>query len=169
MISSGTLHVISTELTIGMFALAGVAFLLCLLKKGPESREAVAHWALLGGMIATPVAIISGVNAAPGDGIDNPLLANKLLLSMTSAGLAIGILIRRFMGDKVDARHAGIGMTAVGLMLVTAGMGGEFSRGETLLFFVPKETVLIFPTWASVILILLAVVILGKSAVEHRS
>jgi hypothetical protein len=169
MISSGTLHVISTELTIGMFALSGVAFLLCLLKKGPESREAVAHWALLGGMIATPIAIISGVNAAPGDGIDNPLLANKLLLSMTSAGLAIGILIRRFMGDKVDARHAGIGMTAVGLMLVTAGMGGEFSRGETLLFFVPKETVMIFPTWASVILILLAVVILGKSAVEHRS
>ena len=152
-----------------MFALSGVAFLLCLLKKGPESREAVAHWALLGGMIATPIAIISGVNAAPGDGIDNPLLANKLLLSMTSAGLAIGILIRRFMGDNVDARHAGIGMTAVGLMLVTAGMGGEFSRGETLLFFVPKETVMIFPTWASVILILLAVVILGKSAVEHRS
>ena len=64
MISAGTLHVISTELTIGMFALSGVAFLLCLLKKGPESREAVAHWALLGGLIATPMAIISGVNAA---------------------------------------------------------------------------------------------------------
>ncbi len=169
MISAGTLHVISTELTIGMFALSGVAFLLCLLKKGPESREAVAHWALLGGLIATPMAIISGVNAAPGDGIDNPLLANKLLLSMASAGLAIGVLIRRFMGGKVDSKHAGIGMAAVGLMLVTAGMGGEFSRGETLLFFVPKETVMIFPMWASVILILLALVILGKSAVEHRS
>ena len=60
-------------------------------------------------------------------------------------------------------------MTAVGLMLVTAGMGGEFSRGETLLLFVPKETVMIFPIWASVILILLGLVILGKSAVEHRS
>ena len=43
MISAGTLHVISTELTVGMFALSGVAFLLCFLKKGPESREAVAH------------------------------------------------------------------------------------------------------------------------------
>ena len=60
MISAGTFHVISTELTIGMFALAGVAFLLCAIQKGPISREPVAHWALLGGLIATPFAIMSG-------------------------------------------------------------------------------------------------------------
>ena len=169
MISAGTFHVISTELTIGMFALSGVAFLLCLIQKGPESREAVAHWALLGGLIATPLAIISGINASPGDGIDNPLLANKMLLSMTSAGLAIGVLVRRKMGAAVDARHAGIGMASVGLMLTTAGMGGEFSRGETLLLFVPKETVMIFPLWASILLIVLGIAILSKSAIEHRS
>jgi uncharacterized membrane protein len=169
MISAGTIHVISTELTIGMFALSGVAFLLCMIQKGPESREAVAHWALLGGLIATPLAIISGINASPGDGIDNPLLANKMLLSMTSAGLAIGVLVRRKMGAAVDTRHAGIGMASVGLMLTTAGMGGEFSRGETLLLFVPKETVMIFPLWASIVLIILGVAILSKSAIEHRS
>ena len=169
MISAGTLHVISTELTIGMFALSGVAFLLCMIQKGPESREAVAHWALLGGLIATPLAIISGINASPGDGIDNPLLANKMLLSMTSAGLAIGVLLRRKMGAMVDARHAGIGMASVGLMLTTAGMGGEFSRGETLLLFVPKETVMIFPLWASILLIVLGIAIQSKSAIEHRS
>jgi uncharacterized membrane protein len=169
MISAGTIHVISTELTIGMFALSGVAFLLCMIQKGPESREAVAHWALLGGLIATPLAIISGINASPGDGIDNPLLANKMLLSMTSAGLAIGVLVRRKMGAVVDARHAGIGMASVGLMLTTAGMGGEFSRGETLLLFVPKETVMIFPLWASIVLIILGIAILSKSAIEHRS
>ena len=169
MISAGTIHVISTELTIGMFALSGVAFLLCMIQKGPESREAVAHWALLGGLIATPLAIISGINASPGDGIDNPLLANKMLLSMTSAGLAIGVLLRRKMGAMVDARHAGIGMASVGLMLTTAGMGGEFSRGETLLLFVPKDTVIIFPLWASILLIVLGIAILSKSAIEHRS
>ena len=169
MISAGTIHVISTELTIGMFALSGVAFLLCMIQKGPESREAVAHWALLGGLIATPLAIISGINASPGDGIDNPLLANKMLLSMTSAGLAVGVLVRRKLGATVDSRHAGIGMAAVGLMLTTAGMGGEFSRGETLLLFVPKETVMIFPLWASIVLILLGIVIISKSAIEHRS
>jgi uncharacterized membrane protein len=169
MISAGTIHVISTELTIGMFALSGVAFLLCMIQKGPESREAVAHWALLGGLIATPLAIISGINASPGDGIDNPLLANKMLLSMTSAGLAIGVLVRRKMGAAVDTRHAGIGMASVGLMLTTAGMGGEFSRGETLLLFVPKETVMIFPLWASIVLIILGIAILSKSAIEHRS
>jgi len=168
MISSGTLHVISTELTIGMFALSGVAFLLCLLKKGPQSREAVAHWALLGGLIATPLAIFTGLNAAPGEGITNPLLANKMLLSTTSAGLAIGILIRRKLGGGVDSRHASIGMISVAMMLTTAGMGGEYSRNETLLYFIPKETVLIFPVWASIILIILGTVMLGKSAIEHR-
>ena len=168
MISAGTFHVIATELTVGMFALSGVAFLLCMIKIVPESREAVAHWAMLGGLIATPLAIISGINASPGDGIDNPLLANKMLLSMPSAGLAVGVLIRRKLGAVVDSRHAGIGMAAVGLMLTTAGMGGEFSRGETLLLFVPKETVMIFPLWASIVLILLGIVILSKSAKEHR-
>jgi uncharacterized membrane protein len=168
MISSGTLHVIATELTIGMFALSGVAFLLCLLKKGPQSREAVAHWALLGGLIATPLAIFTGLNAAPGEGITNPLLANKMLLSTTSAGLAIGILIRRKLGGDVDSRHASIGMISVAMMLTTAGMGGEYSRNETLLYFIPKETVLIFPVWASIILIILGTVMLGKSAIEHR-
>jgi hypothetical protein len=92
-----------------------------------------------------------------------------MLLSMTSAGLAIGVLVRRKMGAAVDTRHAGIGMASVGLMLTTAGMGGEFSRGETLLLFVPKETVMIFPLWASIVLIILGIAILSKSAIEHRS
>ena len=38
MISAGTFHVIATELTIGMFALAGVAFLLCAIQKATIER-----------------------------------------------------------------------------------------------------------------------------------
>ena len=169
MISAATFHVISTELTIGMFALSGVAFLLCAFEKGPESREAVAHWALLGGLISTPFAIISGVNAVQGDGIDNPMLANKLLLSMTSAGLAVGILLRRMWGSEVDIRHSSIGMISVALMLTTAGMGGEYSRGETLLLFIPKDTVMLFPIWASIAILLIGLSIVGKSTIKHRS
>ena len=169
MISAATFHVISTELTIGMFALSGVAFLLCAFEKGPESRDAVAHWALLGGLISTPFAIISGVNAVQGDGIDNPMLANKLLLSMTSAGLAVGILLRRMWGSEVDIRHSSIGMISVALMLTTAGMGGEYSRGETLLLFIPKDTVMLFPIWASVAILLIGLSIVGKSTIKHRS
>ena len=168
MISAGTFHVISTELTIGMFALAGVAFLLCAIKKGPSSRESVAHWALLGGLIATPFAIVSGVNAIPSEGIENPILANKLLLSIASAGLAVGILLRRKWGGEVDVRHSSIGMISVALMLATAGMGGEYSRGETLLLFIPKETVMLFPIWSSIVLLVIGTAIVGKSAVEHR-
>ena len=169
MISAATFHVISTELTIGMFALSGVAFLLCAFEKGPESRDAVAHWALLGGLISTPFAIISGVNAVQGDGIDNPMLANKLLLSMTSAGLAVGILLRRMWGSEVDIRHSSIGMISVALMLTTAGMGGEYSRGETLLLFIPKDTVMLFPIWASIAILLIGISIVGKSTIKHRS
>ena len=168
MISAGTFHVIATELTIGMFALAGVAFLLCAIQKGPTSRESVAHWALLGGLIATPFAIVSGINAIPSEGIENPILANKLLLSMASAGLAVGILLRRMWGGAVDIRHSSIGMISVALMLATAGMGGEYSRGETLLLFIPKDTVMLFPTWASIVLLVIGMAIVGKSAVEHR-
>ena len=168
MISAGTFHVIATELTIGMFALAGVAFLLCAIQKGPISRESVAHWAPLGGLIATPFAIVSGVNATTSEGIENPILDNKLLLTMASAGLAVGILLRRMWGGDVDIRHSSIGMISVALMLTTAGMGGEYSRGETLLLFIPKETVMLFPTWASIVLLVIGMAIIGKSAVEHR-
>tara|TARA_B100000212_G_scaffold75002_2_gene53012 strand:+ start:1114 stop:1623 length:510 start_codon:yes stop_codon:yes gene_type:complete len=169
MISAGTFHVIATELTVGMFALAGIAFLLCALKKGPISREPVAHWALFFGLLATPFAIISGINASPGDGLDNPILANKMLLSMSSTGIAIGVLLRRFWGGEVDIRHSCFGMISVALMLITAGMGGEFSRGETLLIFVPKETVVLFPVWASISLLVVGLIVVSKSAIQHRS
>ena len=169
MISAGTFHVIATELTIGMFALAGVAFLLCAIQKGPMSRESVAHWALLGGLIATPFAIVSGINAIPSEGIENPILANKLLLSMASAGLAVGILLRRMWGGDVDIRHSSVGMISVALMLATAGMGGEYSRGETLLLFIPKDTVMLFPIWASIVILILGISIAGNSAIKHRS
>ena len=169
MISAGTFHVIATELTVGTFALSGVAFLLCALNKGPSSREAVAHWALLGGLIATPFAIISGINAISGEVIDNPMLANKLLLSMTSIGLAIGLLLRKMWGSSVDLRHSSVGMISVALMLTTAGIGGEYSRGETLLLFIPKDTVMLFPMWASITILALGLAIFVKSAVQHRS
>ena len=42
MISSSTFHVITTELTVGMFALSGVAFLLCLIRK-VQFRERALH------------------------------------------------------------------------------------------------------------------------------
>ena len=65
-------------------------------------------------------------------------------------------------------KHSSFGLIAVGLMLTTAGIGGEYSRGETLLFLVPKDLVLIFPMWASIILIILGITMISKSAIEHR-
>ena len=169
MISSGTLHVISTELTVGMFSLSGIAFLLCLINKGPISREPVAHWALFFGLLATPMAIITGIKASSGGELSNPLLANKILLSMTALGLAIGVIIRNRRGGRVDAVHSILGLSSVGLMLVTASLGGEYSRRESLLFFLPKETVPIFPMWAIIFISILGILLISKSAIEHRS
>ena len=153
MFSAPTLHVITTELTVGMFSLSGICFLLIFIGKGPEVKDSVAHWALAGGLLATPLAILTGVNSAPGDGLDNPLLANKLLLSMSAVGLALGLLWSRITGGRQDGRlHPSIGMVSVGMILLTAGIGGEYVRGESLIFSLPKDIVLLFPVWVSVVI-----------------
>ena len=87
---------------------------------------------------------------------------------MTATGLAIGLLWRRLREGPVDRIYAGIGMITCGMILVTAGIGGEFSRGESLLFFLPKDLVLLYPIWASSIILLLGLAMIGKSAIQHR-
>ena len=170
MISFPTLHVITTELTVGMFALSGICFLLMFIGKGPEVKDSVAHWALAGGLLATPLAILTGVNSAPGDGLDNPLLANKLLLSMSAAGLALGLLWTRITGGHQDGRlHPSIGMVSVGMILLTAGIGGEYARGETLVFFLPKDIVFLFPVWVSVILMAMGFALIGLSITKSKA
>ena len=91
-----------------------------------------------------------------------------MLLSMTSVGLAVGVLLRRKRDLVVDARHSSLGMLSVGLRMVTAGIGGAYSRSETLLFFIPKETVPLFPIWASVLIAIIGCVLVANSAIEHR-
>ena len=39
MFSAPTLHVITTELTVGMFSLSGICFLLIFIGKGPEVKD----------------------------------------------------------------------------------------------------------------------------------
>ena len=91
MISSSTLHVVATELVVGAFALAGVAFTLCLLAPMLKpsmadklrSSDAVAHSAMLFGLLATPLAIWTGLASAPTGDMSSPVLANKMLLSLS--------------------------------------------------------------------------------------
>jgi hypothetical protein len=51
------------------------------------------------------------------------------------------------------------GMVAVGMVLVTASMGGTFSRGESLLdvFSLPYEEVPLMPMWLSGLVMAVAV------------
>jgi hypothetical protein len=59
-------------------------------------------------------------------------------------------------------------MVACGMILLVASLGGMYTRGESLLFFLPKDIVLIFPVWASTILLLMGLMLISKSAVDHR-
>ena len=55
----------------------------------------VAHFALAFGLVAMPFAIITGIQSSPGDGIDHPVLINKMLLASAALGLALGVLLAR--------------------------------------------------------------------------
>ena len=174
MVSSNTFHVVSTELTVGAFAMAGLFFLLAGLASrnilGLQSKitviDTVAHATLFFGLIAMPFAIFSGIQSGPQGDINHPLLVNKMLLSTASLGLAIGVLASRHsIGERIwqqtytrDLQAVG-GMAASGLILLTASIGGTFSRGESLLdiFHLPYEIVPLMPLWMSCIVLVLAV------------
>ena len=180
MISSETFHVVTTELVVGAFSVAGLSFTLCLLLhlgvlKQPSWSpvfDHVAHFTLAFGLAATPFAILSGLSSAPGEGLNSPILVNKMLLSMTGFGFALGCLVTRWrLGNKVWSSkksvvlHSLSGLAAVGSMLLTASAGGTFTRGESLLdiFHLPYEEVLLFPVQVSVTGLLLGVSMLVLS------
>ena len=136
MVSAATLHVVSTELAVGSFAVAGVAFLMAGLAshgwffgdRHLSLADSVAHFALAFGLVAMPFTIITGIQSSPGEGIDHPVLINKMLLASASLGLALGVLLAR----RVGVHPSGLipptrwqslgGLGAVGLVLLTASL-----------------------------------------------
>ena len=175
MVSAATLHVVSTELAVGSFAVAGVAFLMAGLAshgwffgdRHLSLADSVAHFALAFGLVAMPFTIITGIQSSPGEGIDHPVLINKMLLASASLGLALGVLLARRAGGPELWLHPGSkrfqalgGLGAVGLVLLTASLGGTFSRGESLLdiFRLPYDQVPLMPMWLSGTVAVLAIV-----------
>ena len=170
MISWSTLHVIGTELVVGTFVLSGIAFLMLFLQKGIHSSDIVAHWALFAGLMFTPMAIFSGISASPNGPEGSVMLFNKFLLSCAAVGLSIGLLWNRYQNQLIHMNriHALFGMAAVCLILITASFGGMYTRGESLTPFLPKDVAYVFPVWASIILLIMGLIMAGKSAIEHR-
>ena len=173
MVSAGTLHVVSTELAVGSFAMAGAAFVLAGaasqglfgLRKYLAIADHVAHFAMVFGLLALPMAILTGVQASPGEGVDHPLLINKMLLASAAFGLSFGVLLaRRNRGKEIWFDHWSRrwqmigGMGATGLILTTASIGGTYARGESLLdmLHLPYDTVPLMPMWLSAMVILYA-------------
>ncbi|MDE0557780.1 MAG: hypothetical protein OSB30_04830 [Candidatus Poseidoniaceae archaeon] len=173
MVSAGTLHVVTTELVVGTFALAGLCFGLKLLysfkllsnNKANDALDSIAHGALLFGLLSLPFAILSGINSAGVNdgGFMSAILVNKLWLSFSGFGLAIGVLISRWkVGSsiwdetKTSLTQSSFGMAACGAILLTASAGGKFARGESLLdmLHLPYDLILLMPIWLSVLLLL---------------
>ena len=163
MISPQTFHVVSTELVVGAFSVSGLSFLFCLLLHLDVLKKTdwkplfdnVAHFTLVFGLAATPFAVLSGLSSAPGEGLSSPILVNKMFLSMTGMGFAIGVFASRWrLGQnvwatsKTTALHSIAGLAACGSMLLTASAGGTFLRNESLLdaLSLPYDAVLLFPT-----------------------
>ena len=192
MISSATFHVIATELVVGSFAMAGICFLVKTLqsfnflvsKTISEVTDNTGHFALGFGLIATPFAIMSGISSSPGSDISSPLLINKMFLSMAATGLALSVLYARYtIGQRVWASkkssltQAFAGLGASGLMLLTASLGGKFTRNESLfdVFNLSFDTILLMPVWATGVILITGVsatvlAVLGlrrNSAVQH--
>ncbi|HII36978.1 MAG TPA: hypothetical protein HA354_00600 [Candidatus Poseidoniaceae archaeon] len=192
MISSATFHVITTELVVGSFAMAGICFLIKALQafnffsteKISQITDNTGHFALGFGLIATPFAIMTGIASSPGSDVSSPLLINKMFLSMTAAGLALSVLYARYtIGQQVWANkrssltQATAGLGASGMMLLTASLGGKFSRNESLfdIFNLSFDTILLMPMWATGIVLftgltatMLAVMGLrNRSAIQH--
>ena len=181
-IESATFHVISTELVVGSFALAGLCFVLhsfvSMRKSKTQIRfvlDATAHVALLFGFLALPFAILSGMAASPSGTHTSPLLVNKMLLSTGGGGLALGVLYARWkMYDDGSSMHLhnAFGALSTACMLLTASLGGTYSRGDSFtesLTYVKTNT-LLMPTWMSiaVIAIILAALLFRRfSTVKH--
>ncbi len=178
MISSETFHVVTTELVVGAFSVSGLSFTLCLLVHFGILKQTswktmfdhVAHFTLVFGLAATPFAILSGLSSSPGEGMNSPILVNKMFLSMTGFGFALGSIIARWrLGTTVwsttkSSVFQGVsGLAACGAMLLTASAGGTFSRGESLLdiFHLPYEHVLLFPVLVSITTLMLGVAMLA--------
>ena len=192
MISSATFHVITTELVVGSFAMAGVCFLLKAIQsfnvltseKTSLVSDIVGHFALGFGLIATPFAILSGISSSPGSDVSSPLLVNKILLSMIATGLAIAAIYARYsIGEKIwmskasSVTQSSTGLAASGFMLLTASAGGKFTRNESLvdLLNLPYDTIFLMPIWATSIILLIGIsttvlAVLGlrnQSTIQH--
>ena len=172
MISSATFHVITTELVVGSFAMAGVCFLVKAIQsfnalrseKISQVSDIVGHFALGFGLVATPFAILSGISSSPGSDVSSPLLVNKIFLSMIATGLAVAAIYARYsIGEQIWASkfssvtQSSTGLAASGFMLLTASAGGKFTRNESLvdLLNLPYDTIFLMPVWATSIILVI--------------
>ena len=188
MISSATFHLITTELVVGSFAMAGVCFLIKALQcfgiikheKLSLITDYAGHFAIGFGLLATPFAIASGISSSPGSDVSSPLLVNKMFMSMTATGLAIALLYARFkIGETIWSNkfsgitQASAGLGASGFMLLTASVGGKFTRNESLLDLLnlPFETILLMPVWATgaILAVGIATTVLAVMGLNRRS
>lgn len=96
---------------------------------------------------------------------------------MTGFGLAISTLLVRWkFGIKILQQRKTMliqifaGMSASGMMLLTASAGGTFSRGESLLdiFSLPYDSILLMPITISSLLLLSGILSIITAIVQIR-
>ena len=138
--------------------------------------DTTAHIALLFGLLALTFAILSGIESSSSGAHTSPLLTNTMRLSTAGGGLALGVLYTRWRmhGDGTSQHlHNAFGSISTACMLLTASLGGTYTRADSLTEFLPfvKENTLLLPSWLSIVviaLILAALFMRQSSTVQHR-
>ena len=183
-VSAGTLHVIHTELVVGILSLAAMSLVfLCVIRLSSsipfldsDQKERLAKAfdntqmvSAVFGLIFIPVAMISGIIASDGQATTDPILVNKIILSSICIGAWLAFVIARFRhGDLVwqtkgmAIAHTANGLFAYFITTLVATLGGKYSRDESLYDLLPFslgiEEAFIAPSWLNILLIFIGIV-----------
>ena len=184
MVSAGTLHVVHTELVVGILSLAAMSLvLLCIIRLSSNipfvnsnQKERLAKAfdntqmvSAVFGLVFIPIAMISGILASDGQATTDPILVNKIILSSICIGAWLAFVIARFRhGDLVwqtkgmAIAHTVNGLFAYFITTLVATLGGKYSRGESLYDFLPFslgiDEALIAPSWFNIVLIIVGLI-----------
>jgi len=183
-VSAGTIHVVHTELVVGILSLAAISLvLLCVIRMSSNipfldsaQKERLAKAfdntqmvSAVFGLIFIPIAMISGIIASDGQATTDPILVNKIILSSICIGAWLAFVIARFRhGDSVwETKGMAIAHTVNGLFAyfvttLVATLGGKYSRGESLYDILPFslgiDEAIIAPGWLNILLIIIGII-----------
>lgn len=129
--------------------------------------EPASYFALVAGVFATFVSMVTGSTAWPFDElVSSPLVHNKILLTAASQAVFIGAVVLRtkykfalWMTRSTSAFYALLVVTGVGLMTLQNSIAGHLAGKGSILddllhtLNIEPTALWVFPMWASILIL----------------